>query len=273
MTQKPERFVLLVALALLMALVWLRPLEPVAERTVDAGLKRALVSFGTARLLNALLSTAQGTEIAIEPGGVGIKFAPGQLLHPVNEMVGQFAELMLAASVAFGIMKLAISIGSYWIVSLVLTIVAGGWVWFRWQNRAPPLLLGKLLLVLLLLRFSIPLVVVGSDALFTQFMASDYTASQNAIAGNSTQLMAMAPPLEEGNAKSGMVERIKGWWSQNADVGARLQKFGAIASEATEHIVTLIVLFMMQTLIVPLLLFWALYRAGRAILAPPRRYP
>lgn len=46
---------------------------------------------------------AQGTEVAVEPAGVGVIFTPGQILDPVNDLLEQFSNLMLAASVAFGI--------------------------------------------------------------------------------------------------------------------------------------------------------------------------
>ena len=266
-----ERSLLFLALAIVLATAWFKPLEVAATQQIDAGLKRALVSFGTARALNAIISVAQGTEVAVEPGGVGINFAPGQVLRPINDLVEQFAELMLAASVAFGIMKVLISIGSYWVVSLSLSAFVLGWIWFRWQGRESPIWLARVLFVLLLVRFSVPLVTVGSDALFQRFLNDDYATSQNAIDGNAGQLATLGPPVGEANTGNGVGERIKGWWSQNVDVGARLEKLKQVASQVTEHIVKLIVVFLMQTLVMPLLLFWALYRACKAMFDPSSR--
>jgi len=267
-----ERFLLFLALAIILAGAWFKPLEIVATQHIDAGLKRALVSFGTARALNAIISVAQGTELAIEPGGVGVKLAPGQILRPINDLVEQFAELMLAASVAFGVTKVLISIGSYWVVSLLLSAFALGWIWFRWRGRDSPVWLARVLFVLLLVRFAVPLVTVGSDTLFQRFLNGDYEVSQNTIDGNTGQLATLNPPVGESNTGTGVGERIKRWWSQNIDsVGARLEKLKQVASQVTEHIVKLIVVFLMQTLVMPLLLFWALYRAGKAMFEPPSR--
>src|ERR1035437_9472915 len=121
-----RRLSLLVFLAIVLAFAWLKPLENASTQQIDAGLKRALVSFATARALNAIISVAQGTGVAVEPAGVGVTFAPGQVLRPINELVAQFAELMLAASVAFGVMKVLITMGSYWVVSLLLSVFAVG---------------------------------------------------------------------------------------------------------------------------------------------------
>ena len=252
---------------------WFQPLEATAERQVDAGLKRALVSFATARTLNAVISAAQGTELSIEPGGVGVKFAPGQILRPMNELVGQFAELMLAASVAFGIMKVLMIIGSNWVVSLLLSVAAVGWIWYRWRDRSPPVLLARVLFVLLLVRFAVPLVIVGSDALFENFMAQDYIASQGAIDGNSNQLNVLGAPMGEVSAKCGIFELRRCWemLSQNVDISARLANLKTIAGQTVEHVVKLIVVFLLQTLVVPVFLFWALYRIGSALFEMPRR--
>lgn len=272
MRHSVERFFLVVVLAIALATAWLKPLDVVATGQVDAGLKRALVSFGTARALNAIISVAQGTDIAIEPAGIGVKLAPGQILRPVNDLVGQFAELMLAASVAFGAMKVLISIGSFWGISLLMSAVAIAWFAVRWRGADSPSWLTSAMLVLLMVRFAVPLVTVGSDAVFHKFLSSDYAASQSAIDGNAEQLASLSPPSNGASAGSGVIGRINGWLSQGVDaVGSRLEKLKHSASQVTEHIVKLIVVFLMQTVVVPLFLFWALYRIGKAALDQPLR--
>jgi len=51
----------------------------------EKGLSRALVTYGISRGLNGVISVVQGTEVAIEPVGVGMTFTPGQILDPVND--------------------------------------------------------------------------------------------------------------------------------------------------------------------------------------------
>lgn len=272
MKQGAERILLVVVLAIALASAWLKPLDVAATEQVDAGLKRALVSFGTARALNAIISVAQGTGIAIEPAGVGVMLAPGQILRPVNDLVGQFAELMLAAGVAFGAMKVLISIGSYWGISLLMSAVTIAWFVVRWRGLDSPGWLTSALLVLLMVRFAVPLVTVGSDAVFHKFLSSDYTVSQSAIDGNAEQLASLSTPANGASPGSGITDRVKGWLSQGVDaVGSRLEKLKHLASQVTEHIVKLIVVFLMQTVVVPLFLFWALYRLGKAALDQPLR--
>ena len=60
-------------------------------------LSRALVTYAAARTLNGVVSVAQGTEIALEPGGVGVVLTPGQVLDPINDLVERFSSVMLVA--------------------------------------------------------------------------------------------------------------------------------------------------------------------------------
>lgn len=267
-----ERLFMVVFVVVALAAAWLKPLDVIATEQIDAGLKRALVSFATARMLNAVISVAQGTDIAVTPVGVGVKLAPGQILRPVNDLVGQFAELMLVASVAFAAMKISIGICSFWGVSLLMSGAAIYWFLMRWRGSRPPSWLTNVLLLLLMVRFAVPLVTVGSDAVFHKFLSNDYTASQSAIDGNAEQLVSLSRSAGEPAAGNGVADRIKGWVSQGVDVvGARLEKLKQSASQVTEHIIKLIVVFLMQTLVVPLFLFWALYRLGKAALMEPLR--
>ena len=128
---------LVLAVAAIVLGAWLAPIDAPASDRVDAGLKRALASFATARALNAVISVAQGTEVSAQPLGVGVNLAPGQALDPVNDVVEQFANLMLAASVSFGVQKMLIGGSGYWLVSVPLTVAIGvfsSWVMLRMKS-------------------------------------------------------------------------------------------------------------------------------------------
>ena len=188
----------LTALALCMTAIilcsWLAPLDAPATQQVDAGLKRALLSFATARTLNGVISVVQGTQLSAQPFGVGVSLTPGQLLAPVNELVKHFSDLMLAASVAFGVQKVLISIGSYWLISLVLTAAALGWTWCYFRQRQSPGWLSRVLVILLMLRFAVPLVTIATDLLSQKFLSDDYVASQQAIDISSGKVATLNPP-------------------------------------------------------------------------------
>jgi hypothetical protein len=267
------RSLLLVALLLVLATAWLRPLDDPASVQVDAGLKRALASFAAARALNAVISVAQGTEVAVQPAGVGVTFTPGQVLDPINDLVEQFSTLMLGASVSFGIQRALLGAGAHWAVSLLLTAVALAWAAVRWRGRIPPGWLTRMLVGLLLLRFAVPVVALASDQAFRLFLAQDYAAGQASIELSAEQFSSLSAPADPARPDEGVAERMKRWWSQTADVGKRFDEMKQVAARAVEHIVKLIVVFVMQTLVLPLLLMWALWRMSRLLVAWSARGP
>jgi hypothetical protein len=75
---------------------WYRPIQDQAKAQVDAGLKRALISFASARTLNAIISVVQGTEMSVQPFGVGLTLTPGQVLDPINDLLEQIPERIVS---------------------------------------------------------------------------------------------------------------------------------------------------------------------------------
>ena len=259
------RWLLGLALLLVLAVAWLRPLDDAAAPQVDAGLKRALASFAAARALNAVISVAQGTEVAVQPAGVGVTFTPGQVLDPINDLVEQFSSLMLAASVSFGIQRALLAVGAHWGVSLLLTAAALAWAVRYWRGSTPPGWATRLLVGLLLVRFAVPVVALTSEAAFSTFLAPDYVAGQASIELSTEQFTSLNAPTDPARPDESVVDRMKRWWSQSADVGKRFDEMKQVAARTVEQIVRLIVVFLMQTLVLPLLLMWALWRLARLL--------
>jgi hypothetical protein len=148
--------------------------------------------------------------------------------------------------------------------ALLLTVVTLAWLWRRYHSR-PPAWLSRLLLILLMVRFAVPAVMLGSDLLFEKFLAADYTANQQAIDIASGQIEQSKPPVVSG--ETGLIDRMKEWLSEkNLDASARLDALKQAAEKITERVINLIVIFLLQTLIIPLLLLWAMYGATKAAL-------
>jgi len=266
--QFAKRMVLSLIVALMVACAWLAPLESAANQYVDAGLKRALISFATARALDAVISAAQGTEIAVQPAGVGVVFSPGQVLDPVNDLVEQFSDLMLTASVAFGAEKVLIGIGAHWLISLMLSLSALVWIAFYWLQHSAPAWLSRTLVLLLMARFAMPVAIIGSDMLFQQFMHDDYQISQQGIESVSGQLDKLDAPTPTA-AEPGLLERFKGWAGQQTDLKTRYENLKRAAEQATERIIKLMVIFLLQTLVFPVAMLWVLWGMVRRIFELP----
>lgn len=254
--EMPRRKLLLALLAVAVACAWLRPLDDLAGAQAQVGFKRAVASFATARALNAVISVVQGTELSVQPLGVGVTLTPGQMLDPLNDLVERFSDLMLAASVAFGVQLLLIEVGMHWGMSLALTLVAFAWAWPYLKRKRPPALLTRVLVALLLVRFIVPAAGMASDVVYRGFMQAQYAAGQQGIEQASQAIGALAPAPADSAAD-------KKWWQ----IDKHIQQLGDTIDKTVEHAIRLIVVFLLQTLILPLLVFWILLRSGRMLTA------
>lgn len=252
------------ALATILLAAWVLRLEDAALVHVDAGWQRALATFAAARALNAVISVAQGTELAVQPAGVGVTLAPGQALDPVNDLIEQFSTLMLLASAAFGAQRVLIAIGAWWPWSLLLSLAAIGWAWWRWRGAAPPRWLTQALVGLLVVRFMVPVVALSSEAAFQLFLKPDYQAGQQTLERSSSQIGEMGASVAAPATDESVAERVRRWWAQGSNVGERFDALKAVANRAVDHVVRLIVVFTLQTVVLPLLLGWLTWRLARA---------
>jgi hypothetical protein len=266
-SSKIGRALAIVLVAVAVACSWLPSIQNLADQQVDAGLKRAVVSFAAAKTLNAVISVAQGTEIALQPAGVGLTLTLGQVLDPLNDLVEQFATLMLAASVAFGVQKALLAIGAHWMVSAAVTAAAAAWA-LLYLREAAPAWLSRTLFVLVVIRFAIPVVTIGSDWVFQHFLVANYEQAQQSLEKISTGTGSAVTQVPDQAKDESIWERIKGWGDAGGllDVKRRLAELQTAVDKATDHIIDLMVVFVMQTIIVPLVLLWALVKIAGGVL-------
>ena len=132
MTIDRRKALLVPIFALLVALTWAKPIDDAAEKYVETGFQRALVTFAAARTLNAVISVVQGMSFSVSVGA-GASIQPGAALDPLDDLVEQFSALMLAATLSFATQRLLISIFSAWPYCAFATAVLTLLVWFGAQ--------------------------------------------------------------------------------------------------------------------------------------------
>ena len=300
-THVAKRALAIFLVVLAAACSWYEPITERATQDVDAGLQRALVSFATARALNGVISVLQGTEVAVQPVGVGVSMSLGEILDPINDLVESLSSVMLMASVAFGVEKLLIAIGASLWVSVAVTLVALLWAVLHFRRQAP-VWLTRAMLALLFARFAMPVCMLGSAYVFERFSAADYALSQQTLEGTSGQLKAFAegeaaapetpPSVTQAPAAEAaeptLTDRLTGWlpsWRSvnealpslpdpSRAVRERYESLIQVAESAARRMIDLITVFVMQTVVVPLVLLWGLYRVllglARAPVPSPR---
>jgi len=240
-----------------------------AEYT-EATFKRALIAFGIAKGLNGVISVAQGTEVALQPAGIGVNFTPGQILDPVNDLIEQFSWIMLASTASIGVQKILLAMSqwpffSYSVIALLLLTIISYWYPPLARSSWRPLLM-KTMLVFVFLRFSVPLIAITSEFTYEQFLSDQYAQSTLELeraTDKITEVNKADNPVISNDKERGLVEKVKDMYSSASaaiDINARIERYKLAAAEATEHVINLIVVFIFQTIIFPVLFLYVIYR-------------
>jgi len=249
--------------------------DDLGREYTDASFKRALVTFGIARGLNGVISVAQGTEVAMEPAGIGVIFAPGQILDPVNDLVERFSWIMLASSTSLGVQALSLKMFSstgFSAVVAVVIVVAVVLAWWpgaqqRWRQR-----IARVAALLLVIRFLIPALAICSEGFYQLFLASEYDASSAYL----SQTRETLGRLNDDKADEIRSSDDLSWYEslrrdlQSTMSAMDVDKHVAALQEAvghlTEHTINLIVVFTVQTILFPLFFLWLTARGVRRLL-------
>ena len=253
---------------LIVAAAWFNPVTNHAREEIQEGFERALTVFAAARALGAVVSIAQGTQVAMQPAGVGVNLAPGEALQPLDQLIDHFANVMLVASVSFGIQLLLLEIGSHWIVSTALSAALLTFVLLRWRGIAMRWL-QPALIALLVLRFAIPLSAFASEVIYRTFMSESYVKELASIKVSSTKVTGGSEA--EAPTDENALSRFQRWKKSLPDLKANYESILAAASEWSRSIVRLIALFIVQTIVLPVVLLWLVVRIGLAAIQTPHR--
>lgn len=234
-----------------------------SEQYLEQSLQRALIAFGTARALNGVISVAQGTQLALEPAGVGLNFSPGEILDPINDLIERFSWVMLAASSSLGVQKLMLNIGRWWPMTMLLIACLGVGLWGvwrdRWQRPGFRRVVGRLLLLSMVLRFAVPVVSMTGELLYQNFMAPQYTEASAKLEQTRAEVDLLNSSLQpETQEERGLFSRLGQIATEVGDWRASLQQYQVAAESATRSTIDLIVIFVFQTAVLPLLFAWGL---------------
>jgi len=241
-------------------------IDDTSRRYASEAFTRALVTFAVARTLNGVISVAQGTEVAIEPGGVGVNFSVGQVLDPINDLVERFSAVMLVATTSLGLQNVLLRMTMWWGTSLALVLVAASALVVLWwrkldDSRLRPVVM-QLLLLTVFLRFAVPILVIGSNLVFDTFLAAEQAAATEALEATRTdieQINENVPTSASNTENQSVIERLGSMLDsslESMNIRDRLTRLRDRVSNASEHIINLIVIFVLQTIILPLVFLW-----------------
>jgi len=264
------KILLTVILVAAIGLIGSQALDEQGQHYTSESLKRSLVTFGVARSLNGVISVAQGTEIALQPAGVGVTFAPGQILDPLNDLVERFSWVMLMSSASIGIQKTLLIISAWPLFSgtsivLALATVIALWTPVLQATPLRPILL-KFTFVVIILRLAVPLISVANELIYQEFLAPQYQEAtlqlqqtRERIGQINDNAFSQAPSSHASQSLWDSAQQFYNSATESIDIDAKLNQYTSAAADASEYLINLIVVFMFQTVIFPLTFLAAIY--------------
>ena len=264
------RWLLALLVSVTVLLSTLTPVDRLAEAEHDALFQRALISFALARTLNGVISAVQGTELALQPAGVGVTLTPGQVLDPINDLIERFSWIMLGATLSLGVQQVLLDVGQWWGVKILLAFLGLLWLWVRLRNfaRQQPQSVGseqflfRVFIVVIFIRFAVPVAMIANEGLYRLFLEAKYVESTQVIETAGSEIQE-ASANEEGaeveEVESSMLDslgRMLESTRNSIDFKQKLAYIGERASDLIEHLIQLSVVFILQTGILPIAFLW-----------------
>ncbi len=253
-------------------------LDRKGDRYYEASIGRAFYTFAMVRGLNGVISVIQGTAVAVSPAGVGLNLAVGEILDPVNDLVERFSWVMLISTSSLGIQKILMEMGAWFgftvLLSLSMLLILLG----IWTPRGIPIHFSsfgyKMLLIAIIIRFGIPAVALVSENLYDLFLAERYARSITSLEKVDKEIKDTGL-FETENEDPGYLERLKDIYRSAGEKEGIKEKILLLKdkiSDYAEYTVDLIIVFVIQTVVIPLVVLWGLIRLVRYIFGSPRLF-
>jgi hypothetical protein len=252
-------------------------LDGPAQASADRVFRQALLTYAAARTLDAAVSLAEGTELALQPAGVGVTVSAGEVLEPIDDLVEQFSAVMLVSATSLGVQSLLLRASAWGVVTLLLVIflaarVALAYAPERFHPRARRVVeVGVPLL--LVCRFAMPVYALGTSLVFERYLQPSQSAAVAAIEETGADIREIEQ-LAEPEPNAGLVGRVSAWFSdavERLDVSERITAFQERVTAAVEHLMHLLVIFFFQTIVLPVGFIWLLPKVVGIMTSPRPR--
>lgn len=229
--------------------------EQAVEHTNDA-LLRAATAYGVARGINALVSVIQDSQVNVAVASLAL----GQVLDPLNDIILRFSLVAMVAMASLGIQKVLITLapwtGQYLLLPpLLFLLLLLVWLGGKAGSRLV-MWCARLALLFVILQLSMPAVSLVNHAVYATLLDPQY---QEAIQGLRNEQEALASEGVTGEDGGGWWGRV--WQTLSiSQMRERVDRLKNRTGDVVDHCVSLTVVFVLHSLLLPVGLLWLLLR-------------
>ena len=265
-----RRWLLAALVSMTVVLSAMTPVDRMAEAEYDELFQRALITFALARTLNGVISVVQGTELALQPAGVGVTLTPGEVLDPINDLIERFSWIMLGATLSLGVQQVMLDVGQWWGVRLLLGVLGLLWLWVRLRGAArgpggeggTERLLFRVFIIVVFIRFAVPVAMIANEGLYRLFLEERFIVSTQVIETAGSEIREVSEDdatATEEEVEEGMLDSLGQMLEStrsNLNFKQKVARISERASDLIEHLIQLSVVFILQTGILPIAFLW-----------------
>jgi len=246
---------------------------PVLDSRADAYFNEAItkagVSYATCRVINATVSIIKESRLELEPAGVGLSLAVGQILDPINDMTERLSDVLVMAITSLGVQELTYELSltlappAFALFLFVMSIL----LWFQ-NDRIIRLQKAtmSILLIVGIARFCLPLSSAANEFLHDNFFSGQIVDANNELAlgvADLDKLKDISLPEHDGFMEA--IENSASFLKQKSvhfknAIAVTVSNRGTIIENLLKLTFLYVGVFLIQVIILPLLIFWILLK-------------
>lgn len=250
-------------------------LDATAEHYFKDSIAKAGVSYGVCRIINGTVSVIQQSSVQLEPAGVGMSLAVGQIVDPINDMVERLSDVLVLSITSLGVQEIMHEMGVVLVPPVLGTFILllSILVWIKND---------KLLGLQLVLRNLVIIVVIGRCCLAFSSLANGFLqehffeeriTAANARLSDSTVELNTVEDLDGLPEYDGMFKTIESSAKYLKSKTVEFKNMVAVVLENKATIVESLLsltflylgVFIIQVLLLPLLIFWFMVKTVNAL--------
>lgn len=251
---------------------------PVLDSTADTYFKdsitKAGISYGVSRVINATVSVIKESSLELEPAGIGLSLAIGQVVDPINDMVERLSNVLVMSITSLGVQELAYEISLTLVPSIVAVILfmLSLLVWFK-NERVLTLqrILLSVLIIASIARFCLPLSSMANVFLQKTFFEDKIIEANEKLTNSTANLDTLKDvQLPRYDGVIGTIENSASYLKEKSinfkrAIKTTIENKGIIVENLLKLTFLYFGIFMIQVLILPLLIFWLLMKIVNAL--------
>ena len=188
-------------------------------------------------------------------------------------MVERFSWVMLVASVSLGVQKLLLILSTKVFLQVAIGVSVFFTLLFMWMKKLQDSAFFsfslRVLFLLIVLRFGSVLFVYGSEMFYNSVLKPEYVSSSKVIEQTKQELQEMQNKNKEiiNSNKTDKVKKKAKWYEldisskyeeikSQLNISKQLESLQGSIEEASKNIISLITIFVVQSVIMPLLFLW-----------------